>query len=191
MINSNRVIINARKERVIIAGNGGINLMCSTNITVDANEDYVSWIGRDYGLTVGMDHISHIGNDTSWFTQADYKLAAGREVNASAGRGMIFQAGDSFMARAGKDAILSGGRVLLGNHDKVDEFESIALAETLSDFLGSLMMLFIQNAYAVGMMGFVPVPLNPAILAGLLALQGKLLLGPPFASTVVRAQRSL
>ena len=191
LINSNRVIINARKERVIIAGNGGVNIMSSTNATIDTNEDFLSWVGRDYGLTVGTDLITHIGNDTSWFTQADYKLAAGREYNASAGRGMILQAGDTFMARAGKDAIISGGRVLLGDHKKVDSFESIALAETLSGFLGSFLMTFIQHSYAVGMMGLVPVPLNPAILAQLVALQTSLTLGPPFASTVVRAQRSL
>ena len=191
LINSNRVIINSRKERVIISANGGLNLMSATDATIDTNENFVSWIGKDYGLTVGADYMVNIGNDSSVIVEHDYKVAVVGETNLSSGAQTIIQSADTIALRAGRDAIVSGGRVLLGDHNKIDNFESVALAETLSGFLGSLIMAFVQHSYGVGMMGLVPIPLNPAILSQLVALQTSLTAGPPFASTVVRAQKNL
>lgn len=45
IINSNRVIINAKKDKILGHSNAGIHWTSNKNFTVDSGADYLSWIG--------------------------------------------------------------------------------------------------------------------------------------------------
>ncbi|MEK9767333.1 MAG: hypothetical protein VW683_00315 [Betaproteobacteria bacterium] len=191
LINSNRIVLNAQKERVVMSSKGGINMMTAGDITLDTNKDLISYIGRDLGLTVNQDLILSVGNDFSFTTQQDWKLQSGNQINFTSGENMIFQSGQKAMIRAGDDVILSGARVFLGDHNQIDsdKFEGIALGESLSQFLANLIMIFIVNAPIIGTMGVAPVQLSPKALGELTALYTNLTVGPKFVSKLVRGQR--
>ena len=61
--NSNRIVLNAKTDRIMGFSNGGIHWTTNRDFTVDTNRDYLSWVTRNSDVIVGNNMYIHTGND--------------------------------------------------------------------------------------------------------------------------------
>ena len=65
VINSDRFVVNSKKDRIMGFALNGINWTSGKDFTVDAQQDYISKLGRNWTVTVGKDIQFNVAEKTS------------------------------------------------------------------------------------------------------------------------------
>lgn len=94
IVNSNRIVLNAKTDTIMGSSNSGIHWMTNRDFTVDTNRDYLSWVTRNSDIIIGNNNYIHTGND--------YGLTINRDSFSTVQRNsQVFIGGDSLLSIAG------------------------------------------------------------------------------------------
>lgn len=161
VINSDRVIINSKKDKILGNSFNGIHWTTNRNFTVDSGQDYISNIVRDANISIGRDSTYSVKNN---FTET-----FGKNNSTTVGNNSVYKVGGYFESSANTRISLISKKVYLGTQS--DESQPVPLGEVLAQFLSDFIDIHIQNAssYAITPVG--PAFLNPSIIAALTALK--------------------
>lgn len=151
ILNSDRIILNAKKKKIIINSHNGIHMSTLKDVTLDADRDHVTWTNRDRNDRV-------VGKYTS---------TTGNEINFSSGKDIIKIAGNNQRLFAKDKISLVSRTVHIGSQSSTSE--PLVLGETLRKALEQLIQILITEPLiaTTGVPGG-PSPRNPAMLAQLI-----------------------
>lgn len=189
VMNSGRIIINAKTDRIIGSSHGGINWMTSLDYTMDVNGDLVSYVGKDIGTTAVGNHIMHIGKDYSTLVEGNIQLQTNKLMSMNALGAMLINTSESMVLTASNVLSLRGSRVVIGGTDFEDE--PMVCGRSLAAFLGALIDALAGNGtpsplpapginsvmHVISAVPGMPAPLNPNVIAALLKLKADVILG--------------
>lgn len=148
IINSDRIVLNSKKESIMGFSSKGINFTSGKDFTVDTETNYISSIKKDQIVKV---------NDNS---------------NLDIGKNYFTNIGESYEMTARVKSSIIAPKVYIGIKD--NNKEPISCGALLAEFLENVLNIFIQNASAIVLTTAAPgspSPLNPTIVAALTELK--------------------
>ena len=160
LINSDRIVMNSKIDKIIGNSAKGIHWTTLQDFTADANKNHTTWT-----------------NDT----RADrvvntWRKTIGKTYDISVGSDIIVLGGSNQMFGADKNISLVGSKIFIGSVSSQNE--PIVLGETLRNFLDQLITILIQDPIVLvtGSPGS-PSPQNPARISELIQLKAQFLSG--------------
>lgn len=186
VINTDRFVVNTKKDKIMGFSNLGIHWTTNMDFTVDADRDYVSQITRDVKITIGRDETEQIGRDylyqigrnvrttvgqdQTWQIGRNEQLTVGTDQTVTVGRNTTFRASGFYDGTAGSRYSIIAPKVYLGLRQ--GETEPVPIGATLAQFLSDLIDVFITNAPLFGEdTKKAPVKLQPAVIMQLMQLK--------------------
>jgi len=153
IINSDRLVLNTKRDKLLVSTFLGTHFTTLQDYTVDADKSYRSFagvnrevrIGENYLITVGEDYLLGIGGDKT-------STIRGATIHASEGNHSII-----------------ADKIFIGSLDTQDE--PLVLGDQLRDFIDQFLAIFIQNSATLTFPTIGLGPLNPAVLAQIVALR--------------------
>jgi hypothetical protein len=148
VINTDRIILNSKSDKIMGFAKNGIHWTTNKNFTVDSDQDYVSTITRDELIDIGNNESIKVGKDST------------------------FKIGNIYDLTAEKRASIVAPKVYLGLHEGEDE--PVSCGALLADFIEKFLSAFIDNSTGVALVTAAPgspSPLNPKILSELISLK--------------------
>lgn len=189
VLNTDRFVVNAKTNKIIGTSLAGIHWTTTLNFTVDAQQDYISFIGRDVGLTVGHDRLTRIANDDSTIVENNESIHA-KNIYLTSGETTYIGAQKDIGIFAGNTIAIKGSKVIIGDSQSTEE--PMVCGNSLAAFLGALIDALVGNpvptaAPTPGVNAFThilttgapgsPSAINPVIVASLLKLKADVLNG--------------
>ena len=155
IINSDRVVVNVKRDRLLVSTFLGTSFTTRDDHTVDAEKNYLSFVklnrqiesGENYLITVGVDYLLTVGGDKT-------SRVEGATVHTSVG-----------------DHSIIADKIFIGTLD--DESEPLVLGEQLRSFIDQFLAIFINNAPAFVLPTIGIGPLSPGVLVQLNNLRAK------------------
>lgn len=159
-LNSNRVVINAKRDKILLHSSKGTHLTSLDDITIDSDRNFITWINKSQNLRTVEDVIETIGRDKNLSAQRDIVHISGRN--------------QTFGARG--NVSLVGSKIYIGTASS--EQEPLVLGETLKSALQQLIKILTLEPIVLttGAPGS-PSPQNPARVAQLTQWSQKFLNG--------------
>lgn len=170
VVNTDRLIFNAKKDRFFLSAFAGIHATAIGNITLDTDSDHISWTTRDRNDRVGG----------SWRTtiNGDDNKTAGRDIIQIAGRNQFIHSKNLLS--------LTSGIINLGSATDIDE--PIVLGMQLRDMLEKLIKLFTDPKVPLILITSPPgqpSKMNPALVLQLTKLMTEYLKTPTNKSSKI------
>ena len=155
IVNSDRVIVNVKRDRLLVSTFLGTSFTTRDDHTVDAEKNYRSFVGLDrqiesgenYLITVGVDYLLTVGGDKTTEVQ-------GATVHNTVG-----------------DHSIIADKIFIGTLD--DESEPLVLGDQLRDFIDQFLDIFIRNAPAFVLPTIGIGPLSPGVVSQISALRAQ------------------
>lgn len=148
IINTDRFVVNTKKDKIMGHSFLGIHWTTNKDFTVDTDRDFKSVISRDFQIKVGRDWVSTVERD------------------------QLHKVGRTYDGEAGTRYSIVAPKVYVGLHEGEDE--PIAAGALLAKFLEDFIAAFSDSAPALVQITAPPgspSALNPKILAKLLKLK--------------------
>jgi hypothetical protein len=160
VMNSDRIVLNARKEKILLHSNKGIHITTLEDVSVDADRDHITWTTRNRLDRVVQLWKSTVGNDWDVSVQNEIRLHGGNNLSLSSRTAMS----------------LVGKTIHIGS--KSDTAEPLVLGSALRDCLDELITLLTTQPVVLvtGSPGS-PSTKNPQLIVKLKMLQSKYLSG--------------
>jgi hypothetical protein len=102
VMNSDRFVVNAKRDKIMGFSNLGIHWTTNRDFTVDVGRDYVSLIARDQRVQIDQDRTYKIARDDT--------VTIGRDETYSIGRDEIYKVGRDDTHTIGRDETYKVGR---------------------------------------------------------------------------------
>lgn len=163
IINTDRIVMNTKKDKILGHSQNGIHWTTIKDFTVDSDQDYLSQITRDEKINVGQDQTRSIGNDST--------VTIGRNQSISVAQNTVFKIGGFFESNVSDRISLVSSKVYLGT--KQSEAQPVPLGAILAQFLSDFLDAHISNASSHVITPVGPGILNPGVVAKLTALKAK------------------
>lgn len=145
IINTDRLVLNAKNDRIMGFASQGIHWTSGLDVTIDAEQDYRSTINGNEQINIGGD------SDTV------------------AGGNVTMEIGGYFQSSAKNRHSIISPKVYIGMEQ--DESQPIPLGALLAEFLGAFIDAHIQNASVHVITSMGPGQLSPKVLAALQKLK--------------------
>jgi len=156
LMNSDRVIINTKKDKVFVNSFNGIHLTSLGDITADADKNYISFVTVDRKIETGRDYVLTIGRDIDVTTKQNITITANKNT--------VVTSTDKIALKAKK--------IFIGTDH--DNSEPLVLGDTLRNFLIQLIDSQLVNATAFVMTPTGTGRLMPSVVAQLQRLKSDL-----------------
>ena len=155
VVNSDRIILNVKRDRLLVSTFLGTSFTTRDDHTVDAEKSYRSFVGinreiesgENYLITVGVDYLLTVGGDKT------------SEVESAT------------VHRTVGDHSIIADKIFIGTLD--DESEPLVLGEQLRDFMNQFLNIFLNNAPAFTLPTIGIGPLSPGVVSQIAALQAQ------------------
>ncbi len=190
ILNTDRFVINTKTDKIIGTSYSGIHWTTLMDFTVDAQRDYISYVGRDMGITVAHDRMTRIANDDSTIVENNESIHANKNIHLTAGETTYIGAQNNIGIFAGNTIAIKGSKVIIGDSQSTEE--PMVCGSSLAAFLGALIDALVGNSVpsitpTPGVNAFThilttgapgsPSPINPLIVTALLKLKADVLNG--------------
>lgn len=202
IINTDRIVFNAKNDKVLTFARKGIHFSSAIDFTIDTDRNYESTITKDEIIEVGNDRSNTISNDDLLEVGRHQVFKIGGDQSVDISKSSNFKIGTSFKLQSGTTitltagsnvgivaptvSISAGGMIAsFGNSKAVIGTENgsqqpMILGTDLANFLDQLISIFINNASllvpATGAPG-APSAMNPAIVSALSKLKSDVVKG--------------
>lgn len=156
-ITSDRIILNSKSEKILASSGRGIHFETLKNFTVDSENDYFSFVGRDRKIDIQQDNLQNILRNMSFWIGKDLTIDV-------SGIGKI-SSSNLIEIRSSNRMSLISKKIYIGSQS--NSSQPIILGTELTNIL--LELLRAQVAAAVGytltMTG--PTFLNPSVISAM------------------------
>ena len=149
VVNSDRVIINVKRDRLLVSTFLGTSFTTRDDHTVDAEKNYRSFVGINREIESGEKHLITVGTD--------YLLTVGGDKTTEV-------QGATIHTTVGDHSIIAD-KIFIGTLN--DESQPLVLGEQLRDFIDQFLAIFINNAPAFVLPTIGIGPLSPGVLVQL------------------------
>lgn len=155
VVNSDRIILNVKRDRLLVSTFLGTSFTTRDDHTVDAEKNYRSFVGLDRQIESGKSYLITVGSD--------YLLTVGGDKTSKV-EGATVHTSD------GNHSILAD-KIFIGTLD--DKSEPLVLGDQLRDFIDQFLNIFIRNAPAFVLPTVGIGPLSPGVTSQIIALRSK------------------
>lgn len=164
VINTDRFVVNTKKDKIMLFSFNGIHNTTLQDFSVDAANDYLSYIGQDRAIEIIRDNIQNIGRN--------YQFWIGTSKTVRIQKDNFEYTNGITELHSGTRISLIGKQVFVGSPQ--DTSEPIALGETLRQLLLAFANAHLNNAseHVITFAG--PGVLNPAIITALTQIVSQL-----------------
>lgn len=163
VLNSDRVILNAKSDKVLIHASSGIHLTTLRNVTTDMALDNISLVGRDEKNDVLNDRIQIVGRDSKFWAGRDYLQDISRNYR-------IFANGTVELRGKGRLSII-GKKVYIGSESSG---EHMVMGDSLNEILIQMINAILSSSSRYVFTSSGPGRLNPQTQAALQQIKSKL-----------------
>ena len=155
IINSDRLVLNTKRDKLLVSTFLGTNFTTLQDHTVDADKNYKSFAGINREVRIGQDYLITIGRDYLLSIEGDKtSKIVGATVHQSDGNHSIV-----------------ADKIFIGSLN--DQTEPLVLGEQLRDFIDQFLNIFIRNAATLTLPTVGVGPLNPAVVAQIVQLRSQ------------------
>ena len=185
VINTDRFVVNTKREKLMGFSKTGIHWTTGRDFTVDAVRDSRTWVGQDQLSDVIRDVKVKIGQDHTSDVMRDRFTYVGRNHRQRVFENSTIQIGNIYQLSSVNRISLISPRLFLGMQS--DSSQPVPLGEILAQFLSKFIDAHINAAsqYVITPMG--PGQLSPSVVSALTKLRSDVSLGAraSFNSTYV------
>ena len=155
VVNSDRIIINAKRDRLLVSTFLGTSFSTRDDHTVDAEKNYRSFVGINREIESGEKHLITVGTD--------YLLTVGGDKTTEV-------QGATIHTTIGDHSIIAD-KIFIGTLN--DESEPLVLGDQLRSFIDQFLNIFLNNAPAFVLPTIGIGPLSPGVVSQISALRAQ------------------
>lgn len=127
IINSDRIVLNSKKDKLIGSSANGIHWMTLQDYTTDVDGNHTTWTNK-----IRADRVLE-----------DWRLVVGKTLTLSAQENVIQIGGKNHSIFAGTNLSLVGNKIFIGTANSTEE--PLVLGKTLKEFLTQLIEILVQE----------------------------------------------